>query len=375
MYQTQWSIAKNAWQCTCPSRKSPCKHILALMLLHDKQDEVIRTTDFFPRDIEHWVENWKSPEEKAAIKAENASKSRAKRLEEMATGIAELEIWLTDIIREGLASLDNRDETYWNAVSAKMFDAKLSSIGRRMRSFPFLNGHEQLLLELGDIYLLAQGFKQLNELPAPLQKQILTTAGLNIQKKEVLAQREGIVDNWLAIGQMQKIEDNLRVRKTWFLGEQTQRKGMVLEYVPTHLDFETNWSVGAVYSGEVLFYPSAYPLRILFRHFEVSNAPFSRFQGYIHFEHFLQHYAKATAANPWLRTFPCLLEDVIPVWEKEQLVLVDKEKKQLLAESRNENHWKLLALSGGHPICVFGEWGKDSFTPLSALAHNRLIIL
>ena len=143
-YQTQWGVEKNIWRCTCPSRKNPCKHILALMLLHIKEDESIRPTDVFPEDIEAWLEESENVKEKTEPKVATTTKSREKRLEEMATGIAELEIWMMDIIGEGLASLDHRDENYWLTVSAKMFDAKLSGIGRRMRNFSYLNGQEQL---------------------------------------------------------------------------------------------------------------------------------------------------------------------------------------------------------------------------------------
>jgi hypothetical protein len=34
-----------------------------------------------------------------------------------------------------------------------------------------------------------------------------------------------------------------------------------------------------------------------------------------------------------------------------------------------------LALSGGHPIDVFGEWDGYSFSPLSAVAEGRLASL
>jgi hypothetical protein len=37
--------------------------------------------------------------------------------------------------------------------------------------------------------------------------------------------------------------------------------------------------------------------------------------------------------------------------------------------------WKLLALSGGKPISVFGEWNGRAFSPLSVFSEGRLVSL
>jgi hypothetical protein len=40
-----------------------------------------------------------------------------------------------------------------------------------------------------------------------------------------------------------------------------------------------------------------------------------------------------------------------------------------------EQGWRLLALSGGHPLAAFGEWDGDHFLPLSAWAEGRFVSL
>jgi hypothetical protein len=37
--------------------------------------------------------------------------------------------------------------------------------------------------------------------------------------------------------------------------------------------------------------------------------------------------------------------------------------------------WQLLALSGGHPVPVFGEWISQRLHPLSVEIDNRLVAL
>jgi hypothetical protein len=37
--------------------------------------------------------------------------------------------------------------------------------------------------------------------------------------------------------------------------------------------------------------------------------------------------------------------------------------------------WRLLALSAGHPIGLFGEWDGAAFKPLSVTAEGRFVVL
>ena len=59
----------------------------------------------------------------------------------------------------------------------------------------------------------------------------------------------------------------------------------------------------------------------------------------------------------------------------EKLLLIDQNKRQLEVLDRHQKGMKLLAMSGGHPITVFGEWAGDFFVPLSAFADDRLVAL
>src|SRR2546425_12802441 len=52
-YQTKIDLSEPAFQCTCPSRKFPCKHALGLFLLLDSQPGAF-THDSPPE----WVSTW-----------------------------------------------------------------------------------------------------------------------------------------------------------------------------------------------------------------------------------------------------------------------------------------------------------------------------
>jgi len=55
------------------------------------------------------------------------------------------------------------------------------------------------------------------------------------------------------------------------------------------------------------------------------------------------------------------------------LFILDEENFELEIFDRDQIGWKLLAMSGGYPIKIFGEWTGDIFIPLSAEADDRLV--
>ena len=76
-----------------------------------------------------------------------------KRRELMSRGVEELKTWLLDMLREGLAALASAPPDYWESLAARMVDAKLGSIARRIRAWPALlalpDGEKKLIEEIG----------------------------------------------------------------------------------------------------------------------------------------------------------------------------------------------------------------------------------
>ncbi|MEN0051138.1 MAG: hypothetical protein AAF806_29005, partial [Bacteroidota bacterium] len=92
------------------------------------------------------------------------------------------------------------------------------------------------------------------------------------------------------------------------------------------------------------------------------------------FQFFTAAYAKAIGSNPWLFQFPTFLENVVPIVKEDQLQLLDIQQQVLDCNANDELHpWQLLAMSGGHPISVFGIWDKKAFIPLAAQKNGRWV--
>ena len=228
-----------------------------------------------PPQLTEWLENRKNkfvPTEKDTENATSekdaiANKRRQKRLERMASGFEDLEIWLSDLIRQGLATTEGQAYSFWQDISARMVDSQIGGIGKKLKAIPLLhssknNWPEQILAEFAQFYLLAKAFRRLEDLPTPLQTELLSVAGINIHKKELLPLK-GVVDEWQVLGIIEGIDDNLNFRRTWLYGQKCQKNTLILDFSFGDAGYETNWITGQSFEAELVYYPSSYPMRVI----------------------------------------------------------------------------------------------------------------
>jgi hypothetical protein len=389
-YRTQVDFSGPAFKCSCPVRRQPCKHGIGLLLLFSKNNDAFRLVDEPPDWVTVWLKKrgernisdskTESPSSEAeAALVEKRRQNRETRLALMAAGLGELEDWLADLFRQGLATLEGQANGFWQDLSARMVDAKLGNLARRIRQLPLLMNqaawHEQVLAELGDMYLLVKAFQQMELLPPPLQDDLLNLSGVNFKKEDILAQ-PGLKGNWLVAGQTEDIEEaNLLARRTWLMGEKSGQTVLLLEFSWGGQGYETTWRMGTVLFGEAVFYPSAYPQRVLLKNFELAEQPFNTTSGFPDLKAFAENYATALAANPWLSHFPAFLTNMTPVFHRGRFILVDGKNKQLPVITNEDLGWKMVAISSGKPLNVFGIWNGAAFMPLSAVKDGQFLLL
>ena len=368
--------------CNCPSRYKPCKHTLALVLLLQNQSGAFRITEHQPA----WVKERlyappPSVEETEAREAERTrqrQKEREKRLLKMQAGFVDLERQLTDLARMGLSGVKNQNPEFWQQLAARMTDAQLKGVGNRLlhieRQTDTPDWHLQATREFAEIYLLARGFRQMEYLPAPLQDELLTNAGINFRKNDLILEPI-VTDDWLVSGQTEGTDDDrLFWRRTWLYGEHSRRFALVLEFAFGRAAYEHHFTTASVIRGDLVYYPAAFPQRAF-------PLDWKRVDAQIHWptladwDALTEKYAAALGKNPWLKLLPACVAEVVPVMiEAERLQLIDRKGKAIETIGSQEMNWKLLACSGGHPLVVFGEWDGWKFRVLSALLeHSRLI--
>jgi hypothetical protein len=377
-YEVAIDLDGPVYACTCQSTKQPCRHSLALFLLFAERKDAVRYESQTPADLPSFLAAAKENDSVQPTNTDTKASNKASRIVQMVAGAVELEQWLLDLIRYGFGQAQSQEAAFWEGFAAQMVDAKLGGVARRIRLMPQWVHRQDwpalMAQEVANLYLLAQALKKQELLNEDLREELLATAGMNQSKTEVMEQK-GIRDHWLVIGQRISDEENLQARRTWLLGEKSQETALILDFAWGNQGFPIEWIVGSVVTGAIAFYPGSFRQRALVQQFELSTAPFRGLIGFADFETLAKAYAEALATNPWLYSFPTLLEAATPIRQEQEMGLVDSHQKYLPLSIEMDNFWKLMAISGGHPLQIFGEWTGSAFLPLTLFSAGRIIEL
>lgn len=386
-YQVQVDKSGPAFRCTCPSRKFPCKHGLALLLILAQNP-----SSFSQVAPPAWVSEWLSSRKQRAEKQEEknaeapasresatepqgAARRETSRLQRMAAGLEELERWLNDRLRQGLAQLPGQT-TLWSEVAVRMVDAQLPGLAFRLRRISSLVGKGEhwparVLGSLGQLRLLIEAFRRLESLPPAVQDDVRTVLGITTDRDVVLASGERVSDDWLVLGQSIDEEERLWVRRVWLQGTRSGRRAMVLDYAHGTRRFEQMYVPASCLNATMAFFPGNSPLRALVVG-DVNRLPETPAIAHVSLEDALESLATAVATNPWQWPLPLLLDDGVPREDQRGWHLQTAGRGYLPLNIRDEDGWQLLAESGGAPLTVFGEWDGEALRPLSAW-HPELV--
>ncbi|MCB1769707.1 MAG: SWIM zinc finger family protein [Candidatus Competibacteraceae bacterium] len=389
LYQVCVDLAEPAFKCTCPSRKFPCKHALGLLLMASGQPETVQ-----PGEPPDWLNEWLAKREQSAKrKAARASpdtdldpeqqakraaakdKRTTERQRKVDAGLEELERWLRDLARQGLAHVQQQPARYWDGMAARLVDAQAPGLARWLRNMASIPSSgegwsERLLAELGSLYLLLEGYRRLESLPEPLQADIRSRIGWNWQESDLPADA-WVRDCWLMIGQRSYEEEQLRVRHAWLWGRECGRLALALDFAYQNQPMPPIAAPGTWIEAELGFFPSHCPQRALLRNpvlIEAQGKPPALADGAT----LLEAYSAALAQQPWLSILPAVLADVMPVrGDADHWWLRDQAANRLPVNPGFSEGWRLLALGGGMPLTVFGEWNGEQLWPLGAWTEKR----
>jgi hypothetical protein len=376
-YQVRVHLPDAAVKCSCPSRKFPCKHALALMLIAAGQPELV--PDAAPPS---WVAEWlagrartiegrdQKPKKTTPPDPEAQARRAAGRLERVRDGIDGLELWMQDVVRNGLASIP-AGSAPWDVQAARLVDAQATGLASRLRG---LSGIPRatpewagaVLADLGRIALLTRAFGRLDELDPPLQGDVRQLVGWNLKEDEVVAAGDLVEDDWLVLGQFVDDDERFRIQRTWLKGIRSGRVAMILQFAAGMAPFGETFAPATHFEATLAFWPSAFPLRALVHAREaVAVAWHDRLPGADRFAACLHDAAAALGRLPWLGRLLWVVCDVVPVvGPDERWSLVDRDRAALPLAGTGT--WSLLALSGGNPIDVAAEWDGRVLRPLFA---------
>lgn len=388
-YKVRVDLSNNGTACSCPSRKFPCKHALALMLLAASSAKI--PAGNLPAWVSEWLEKRAARSEAAEKRSEkkpdpearqkDAARRAQKREKLVGGGIEALEQWLKDAARLGLAAAQTAPASYWEEAAARMVDSQLPGAARLIREMGLQpkagpDWAQKLLWRMGRLYLLAQAYQKLDSLPVESQADVRYLLGWNVNQEELLQNNAGVLDDWLVLS-TRTYEDEktgLRTQVNWLWGKESRRAAQILQFAHRNQPMDTSLAPGLVARGELVFFPGAYPLRGIFKQMQLASPVFAP-KGFSTLGAFLDECAAALGKNPWLEVFPVVLEDVAPLRIGENWALGDREARMLPLAAEYAAPWELYALSGGRPITVFCLWDGFALTPQAAWDKQRMVSL
>ena len=389
-YQVRVDLATLSVKCSCPSRKFPCKHGLGLMLIF-----AANVGDLAEGEPPDWVADWLAKRHERAEKqatetslspAEAAAKEqarakdkgrRAERREKLvAQGIAGLNLWLDDLMRNGLAALETAPDDFWETQAARMTDAQAPGIAGRLRALAAIPGSapnwpERLLDDLGRLALLARAYPRLDALDAALREDVRHLVGWPYNTADLETQGERIHDDWAFLGQWEEAQDRGQTQYTWLRGHATGRTALIAQFALSGKPFAELLMPGVSQRGEMGFWPGANPQRayLLARQGDVHSLT-GPLPGACAIEPFLASVADALARQPWQERFLAVLAPVTPwcggTFGSWRVYDTDGAALPLLPG----DYLRLLALSGGRPLEVVGEWDGRALRILGALSEG-----
>ena len=389
-YKVRLDLSNNGSACTCPSHKFPCKHVLGLMLMcatAPSQLKDIRP----PAWVTDWLEKRLARAQATARRTESKvgpetrqkeAVRRAEKREKLAQGgIEALERWIRDFAHLGLAFAQTAQPAFWDEQTARMVDAQLPGAARCIREMSALPGSrsdwaERVLLSLGRLYSLVQAYRTLDTLPFATQQDVRTLLGWNVDQEALVAATPGIQDDWMVLDSRTEEDEKtgLRTQVNWLWGKFSQRPAQILNFAYRTQPLDTSLVPGLVMRGELVFFPGAVSLRAVFKEKHGIGEVFTP-GGFSTWTVFLEEYAAALGRNPWLETFPLVLDNALPLPVEQTWFLRDSQKRALPLAPQFTAPWEFYALSGGRPLTVFGLWDGFFLTPRGAWEGKRYVRL
>ncbi|MFC6088290.1 SWIM zinc finger family protein [Saccharothrix lopnurensis] len=224
-YQVSVDLGDRASKCSCPSRKFPCKHALALQLRHVREPLPVA-------EPPGWVAEWLARRRRAEVAAAPADDSpeavarRARAREKTAlarrdavrAGVTGLADWLADVADAGIAGLPARDAEWWRSIGARMVDAQaggLASAVDEVRRLVAAGGPawaHDAADRLGGLHLLTR----LADSPGPADV-VRGRIGFPVTEEEVRA-GAGWSDHWVPLLRLDSDDGLVRTVRQWVWG-------------------------------------------------------------------------------------------------------------------------------------------------------------
>jgi hypothetical protein len=319
-------------------------------------------------------------------KIEAKEKRIRERLFKVEGGIAEMEVWLKDLINTGLLALQEKDAIFFEKIRARMVDAQASGLANLIRDLRELDYHTNAKWQreawriVTAIYLIIEGFKRWEKLDDFTRQDLKTLIGWNLNQKELLENDslEICQDDWLLFARETELVDDITVQRNWFYACSQQRFALVLNFAFRFSPISTTYTPGTVTPLDLVYAPSATPLRALIKEQGESSESYD-FQctPITNFMKMQTQWSERLSQMPWAVDTPFLIQNLTPIVYENERYLKDSNDAilKVAAKFEEEKWWQLLAISGAKPLTVFLLWTQETLLPFGVLGKKRYVIL
>ncbi len=396
-YKTQIDRAGNAFKCSCPSRKFPCKHGIGLYLLYMRNTALFATAKQ-PVWVQEWIDKRlakaekdaqpETPEanaEKAAKQAKDKEKRATQRADKVQNGLADLEKWLKDLINGGWLQLPAKPHSFWNEKAARLVDAQAPNLAMLVRNLKHINYTAPdwqiiSMRRLSQIYLIAQAYGQLTQLPPNLQADIKALIGWTIKKEELSANPNALRldDTWLVCSKRleEDTEQQLSTQYIWLYGQQSQQYALLLDFATPYNPFTLSLPIGTAQKATLCFYPSAAPLRAILLPIPQQNLPFAYPSHlYSHFTEMGNAYAQRLAQQPFADKIPFWVRQIGLAQHQNRWYARDAQQQYLPLHTQYNAIYRHLALSGGQSCDMCLVYWEQQILPLGIWVNHEYFVL
>ncbi len=365
-YFTQVDHQNFASKCTCPSRQFPCKHGLALLLIFAQKSNVDTIEE--PEWVKDWIDKRRTKveikEQKEQSPEEIAKKELAKekrdedRLVLVQSGIDEINLWLSDLMKSGLLELPAIPSEQFTKLAARMVDAKAPGLASWVKSLANINyttmdvWYEEAQEIIAKLNLIIRGWNNLEQLSPDWQLTIKNLIGWNQSPKELMDAKDAftVKDDWIVLGQEKELIEDITVIRTWLWGIESSLSCLDLAFVFGGNSPELKFIPGSVIKAEIAYFEGHHKQRGIVRMIRESKDYFEKMPQLLEGFTTLQQKIKAQLAHyPWLNNEAYLVQNTEVVLYQQKMYLKDNENFMIeMADGFDQEKLKQWILNTGN---------------------------
>jgi SWIM zinc finger len=371
-YQTQVALADGAPKCSCPSRKFPCKHALGLLLRY--ADGAVPAGDP-PLWVMSWIASRAARVDRVTRdgSADDRVRRAASRDAKVDGGVDEMRRWLADLARAGVGAAQSQPWAWWDQQARRMIDAQsrgLASVIRRMAAVAATAGQradwpDRLTDQIGSAHLLCEAWRHRDALPEQAGQAMRVRLGYSVGTDDVITSGERVSDTWAVLGHRLGDDQGLRSLQQWLYGERSGQVATYLVFAAGAQPLAPGLPPGRRTTATIALYPGTRPARALIVAREAHSEPLGPLPAEPDWDSALNLAAECLSADPWAEVIPLAVRGVT-VLPAEPWLLRDRAGRAMPVTAAPSVRWAMLALSGGRPVDVAGEWDGFAFTPQAA---------